>query len=270
MPLVVRIALTPASRKALSCRLQQAYAAHADRLTRRIHAIFLVVDDKGVAEVAEMLGVGEQTVRDWVHAFVLNGFASLFYKHPVGRPPRLTESQRKELANLVAAGPEAAGYPSACWTAVMLADLIRLRFKVDYNPRYVPRLLKAVGFSYQKARFESDHLTDHADIIWLEETWPEILRLAKVRDAVIFFGDEVGFAQWGSLSYTWSPIGVQPTVKTSGKRKSYKVFGLLDCFNGRLLYKGLDGKLNSETYAEFLTEVLAKVDKHIILIQSLP
>lgn len=265
---MVRIALSGESRKALACRLQQAYAAHATRLIRRVHALLWLADGKSVSEVAETLDVGEQTIRDWLHAFILDGIASLFYRSPVGRPPKLTPSQRQELKQLVAVGPEAAGYSSACWSSAMIADLIKLRFHVDYNPRYVCHLLKALGFSFQKARFTADHLNDHEAILWLEETWPEILRLAKEKRAIILFGDEASFAQWGSLSYTWSPIGVQPTVKTSGIRKAHRVFGLLDCFGGKLYHRGLEGKFNSDTYSDFLRWVLTVVESHIILIQD--
>ncbi len=268
MPSMIRIALSGQTRKALACRLQQAYAAHATRLIRRIHALLWLADGKSVGEVSQTLDLGDQTVRDWLHAFLLEGMASLFYHSPVGRPAKLSARQRQELRELVAAGPEAAGYTSACWTSGMIADLIRLRFKVDYNPRYVCHLLKSLGFSYQKARFSSDHLSDEAAIVWLEETWPEILRLAKEKQAVILFGDEASFAQWGSLSYTWSPIGVQPTVRTSGIRKAYRVFGLLDCFGGKLYHRGLEGKFNSETYRDFLCWALSVVQGQIILIQD--
>ena len=85
----------------------------------------------------------------------------------------------------------------------------------------------------------SDHLDEVARQHWLTETWPEIRRVAQAQQAMILFGDEASFAQWGSLSYTWAPKGQQPTVKTSGKRKGYKVFGLIDFFSGRLrLWRG--------------------------------
>ena len=77
---MVRIALTGETRKALVGRLQQAYATHASRLIRRIHALVGLADRKSVWEMAQLLGVGEQTVRDWLHAFVLKGVASLFYR----------------------------------------------------------------------------------------------------------------------------------------------------------------------------------------------
>jgi len=268
MPSMVRIALSGETRKALACRLQQAYAAHATRLIRRVHALLWLADGKTVGEIAHTLDIGEQTVRDWLHALILNGVDSLFYRSPVGRPAKLTASQRQQLKQLVTAGPEAAGYSSACWTSAMITDLIKLRFKVDYNPRYVCHLLKALGFSFQKARFTADHLNDHEAILWLEDTWPEILRLAKEKQAIILFEDEASFAQWGSLSYTWSTIGVQPTVKTSGIRKAYRVFGLLDCFGGRLYHRGLEGKFNSDSYSDFLCWMLSVIKGHIILIQD--
>lgn len=57
-------------------------------------------------------------------------------------------------------------------------------------------------------------------------------------------------------------------MNTSGTRKSYKVFGLIDYFTGTFYSKGLEDKLNSDTYMEFLREVLSRVRKHVILIQD--
>jgi len=74
----------------------------------------------------------------------------------------------------------------------------------------------------------------------------------------ILFGDKASFPQWGTLNYTWAPIGEQPVIQTSGNRKSYKVFGLIDYHTGNFYSKGHEEKLNSESYMEFLMEVLSK------------
>jgi hypothetical protein len=94
------------------------------------------------------------------------------------------------------------------------------------------------------------------------------LRQAQEKKARIVFGDEASFAQWGSLGYTWALKGVQPTVKTSGIRRAYRVFGLLDCFGGTLFHRGLEGKFNSATYQDFLVWVLSQTTDHLILIQD--
>src|SRR5215510_14977114 len=84
-----------------------------------------------------------------------------------------------------------------------------------------------LGFSFQKARLVSDPLDAARRHAWLQEEWPTILRAARRRNGLILFEDEASFAQWGSLSYTWARRGQQPEVKTSGKRKGYKVFGAI-------------------------------------------
>jgi len=263
----IRIRLSNSSRKSLVERLHQAYAGGQIRLVKRIHALLALMEGKSVAEVAALLHLGEQTVRDYLQAFLLKGMGSLHYRKPSGCPPRLTKTQRKELQELISAGPEAAGYPSACWTATMLQDLILCRFGVAYHPHYVCALLDQLGFSFQKARFVSDHLDEEARRQWQAATWPEMLRLAQEKQALLLFGDEASFAQWGSLSYTWALKGQQPTVKTSGKRKAYKVFGLIDYFSGRFFCKAQTGRFNSDSYAAFLLEVLAE-KVPIILIQD--
>jgi transposase len=264
----IRIRLTDSSRQALVARLHSAYQGNQLRLVKRIHALFAIVAGESVAEVAELLHLGEQTVRDYVCAFIRNGVDSLSYKRPSGRPPKLTKTQRKELADLITAGPEAAGYTSACWSTPVICDLILTRFGVAYHPHYVCELLDALGFSFQKARFVSDHLDEAARQDWLTETWPEIRRVAQAKQAMILFGDEASFAQWGSLSYTWAPKGQQPTVKTSGKRKGYKVFGLIDFCSGRLFWKGQTDRFNAESYMAFLAEVLTQTEQHLLLIQD--
>jgi transposase len=57
-------------------------------------------------------------------------------------------------------------------------------------------------------------------------------------------------------------------VKTAGKRKGWKVFGLLEYFTGRFFHQGLEGRLNSASYTAFLAQVLAQTTHHLILIQD--
>ena len=70
----------------------------------------------------------------------------------------LTKSQRRELCQLIDAGPAKAGLIGNCWRSPMIQRLIQERFGVLYSVRYISELLKSMGFSYQKARFVSAHL----------------------------------------------------------------------------------------------------------------
>src|SRR5215510_4079006 len=260
--------LSSFTRKQLYRRLQQAYASGSLKLVKRIHALLALAQGQSVSNVAEMLSLGEQTVRDYRHQYLFKGMASLVYKAPAGRPSKLTKTQRQQLSEWIKARPQDAGYTSGCWNTPMIQDLIQRHFGVAYHPHYIATLLKNMGFSYQKARFVSDHLNEAKRLEWRHTRWPKILRKAKQQKALLLFGDEASFAQWGSLSYTWAPKGQQPEVPTSGKRKAYKVFGLIDYFSGQFFYKAHAGRFNSESYKAFLLDVLSQTTQHVVVIQD--
>jgi transposase len=270
MSIAICIKVSNAILISLYDHLQQAYVMGQLRLVKRIHALLYIIDGKDVAEVATILKLSLQAIYNYIKSFILNELKSLVYRQSTGRPAKLSAAQRKELGETIDAGPEVAGYDCGCWNTVLIQDWIFNRFGVEYEPRYVAELLDKMGFSYQRGRFVSDHLGNVAEEQgeWMNKTWPEILKLAKEKDAMILFGDEASFAQWGSLSYTWARKGQQPTVKTSGIRKAYKIMGLIDFLSGAFFYKVHTGQFNSETYQAFLLEVLKKTSQHVIIIQD--
>jgi DNA-binding NarL/FixJ family response regulator len=66
--------LSSFTRKQLSRRLQQAYASGSLKLVKRLHALLALAQGQNVHEVAEMLALGAQTVRDYRNRFLLEGF----------------------------------------------------------------------------------------------------------------------------------------------------------------------------------------------------
>jgi transposase len=212
--------------------------------------------------------VHEKTVAAWVRMFCCYGIKGAPRQKPTGRPPKLTPTQKEALAQLIDEGPVRAGFSGACWRSPMIQQVIDDRFGVFYNVFYIAQLLKNLGFSSQKAAFVSDHLDVAKRTTWCTTTWPQILRLAKEGKALLLVGDAASCPQWGPLTYTWARRGQQPQVKTAGKRKGYKVFGLIEYFTGRLLYDGQEGRLNSAAYMTFLTHVLEHTTHPIVLIQD--
>jgi transposase len=235
---------------------------------KHVSALLMLADQLPVPTIVERLSVGRSTVYAWLTSFLLDRDTSLHHRKPSGRLPKLTPSQKTRLGELVEAGPEAAGYRTGCWHSALLQALIWREFGVLYNVHYVSELLRNLGFSYQKARFVSDHLNQDKRQEWLRETWPTLLAVARRVGALLLFGDEASFAQWGSLGYTWAKRGQQPQVKTGGKRKGYKVFGLIDYFSGRLFSQGHTERFNADSYCAFLEGVLAQTRQPILLIQD--
>jgi transposase len=266
--LAFRFTLSAACRRQLNEKLTIAQQLGKIQQVKRVLAILSLADGATVQVVADVLKVSDEAVRGWLNVFLVKGVQGLTTKRPPGRPAKLTKAEKKELAEIIEAGPEAAGFPGGCWRCPMIQHLIYQTYGVYYSVNYLSQLLKTMGFSYQKARFVSDHLDAEKRKEWLDKTWPTILKRAQDTHAFILFGDEASFPQWGTLSYTWARRGHQPQVPTSGKRKSYKVLGLVDYFTGRFFSQCIDGRLTSASYEAFLRQVLTQTRKHIILIQD--
>src|SRR5215475_454878 len=245
-PVCIRIQLSRATVKELPSRLQHAYQRDDVRLVRRTTVLLDLLGHQVPVEVlSERWGLSPSCLYHWRQAFLLRGMDSLVYHHSGGRRPKLTPRQTRRLVELLEAGPQVVGCETACWTSVLIRVLIWREYGVLYNRQYVCTFLHNLGFSFQKARFVSDHLDAAHRQAWLNDKWPTILRAAKRCKGLILFEDEASFAQWGSLSYTWARRGRQPEVPPSGKRKGYKVFGAIEYFSGRLCYEGLEGRFAS-------------------------
>lgn len=264
----IRFTLSSETRRELS-EIYERASKNGDLATvKRISAIIAFFAGETLSSICSILMVSDESVQQWVTKIILYGPKSLISKKIPGRKSRLTKSQGKELDDIICKGPREAGFPGACWRSPMIQTLIYNKFGVFYSIHYISQLLKNMGFSFQKARFIPDKQDAEMRKKWLRTAWPEILKIANEKDAYILFGDEASFPQWGTLSYTWAKKGSQPVVKTSGIRKSYKVFGLIEYFSGRFFSKGYEGRLNSKSYIEFLKEVMKRTRKHLILIHD--
>jgi len=182
---MIKIRFIQATMTALIEALHHAYATGNLRAVKRISALLDVAKDESVENVARKYDVARQTVHRWVTELLLAGLDSLKYEKSSGRKPRLTKAQKARLKEVVKAGPPAAGFQTACWTSLLIQMVIYREFKVFYSRHYVCELLHNLGFSFQKARFVSDHLDEKRRREWMEKEWPKILRQAKKRRAYL-------------------------------------------------------------------------------------
>ena len=112
--------LSSFTRKQFYRRLHKLDVSGSLQLVKRIHALLALAQGQSVRGVADMLALGEQTVRDYRNQFLLKGMVSLVYKSPPGRPSKLTKSQRQQLAAWIKAKPQDSGYTSGCWNTPMI------------------------------------------------------------------------------------------------------------------------------------------------------
>ena len=252
--------------------LQKAIELNNFRLFKIVKSLLMISTNTNISDIAELFDVSERTIYNWRSRFMVERFTWIFGFHYKGRGrnSKLSKKQKEMLYNIIVAGPEKYGFDCGIWNSPMITKVILEKFKVGYNPRYLCRLLKKIGLSFQKGAFEADRTDDNEKKRkeWVDKTWPEILQKAKEKGAVILFGDEVSFAQWGSLSRTWAPIGKQPKIKTKGKRKGLKMFGVIEFFKGSFQYMEAEDKFNGESYIVFLKNIIQQYACPVILVED--
>jgi transposase len=152
----------------------EARSANDMKMWLRGKTLLDYIGGKRVAEIAHDLEIGESSVWNWIVWYRREGIEGLRTAKPGGSVSPLSAEQRKELYDLVAAGPLAAGFPSGIWTGVMVAELIKSRFGVTYHPPGVTRLLHQIGFSVQRPRKRLSRADPAAQETWEKERFPEI------------------------------------------------------------------------------------------------
>ena len=128
------------------------------------------------SQIAEDLGVHVQTVRHWRRVWRKSGVDGLRHKPHPGRPALLNDAQKQELLQLLLREPTTLGFTKHLWTTAMIADLIRMKFNVDYHRDWVGEMLHGLGMSWQKPMRRARERDDAKIASWRSEQWPAVLK----------------------------------------------------------------------------------------------
>ncbi len=140
------ILVTRTDMDAAGLRFEAGRTANA-KCARRILSIAMVLDGHSRLLAAQAGGMDRQTLRDWVHRYNAAGLSGLSDKPRLGREPRLSEAQMRELAHWVEAGPDLEKDGVGRWRCCDLRDRIAARFDVHLHERTIGKLLKKLKFS---------------------------------------------------------------------------------------------------------------------------
>ena len=85
---------------------------------------------------------------------------------------------------------------------------------------------------------------------------PQPKKKAQAEGAVILHEDEASFRQSPTLHQTWAPRHSQPRIPTRGQRNTQKIPGAVALEGGRFAYRHQTEYFNTQTYGQFLEEVV--------------
>ena len=136
----------------------------------------LLLEGNDHGEVAEFLGVSLSSVKRWRRVVEEGGLDALKAKPHPGPPSRLDAKQKRQLVEILLAGPRQAGYSNDWWTCRRVAEVVAQRFQVEYHPDYIGQLLHDLGWTCQKPEQRAREADDTAMERWRKRDWPRIKR----------------------------------------------------------------------------------------------
>jgi transposase len=140
---------------------------------RRFHAMKLKGKGWKQREIATALDVSEGAVSRWFKRVEDKGKESLQARPHTGRPPELTQEDKRLIPDFLGHGAEAYGFRGAVWTCPRVRKVIEWEFGVTYHRSHVARLLKELKWTPQQP-IERAIQRDEVEITrWRKEIWME-------------------------------------------------------------------------------------------------
>jgi transposase len=89
--------------------------------------LLLAAQGMPVPKIAEVTFTSPDRIRDVIHNFNTDEFASIYPRYRGGRPPRFTLKQRQQIKKVALSRPRDHDLPFSTWSLTKLADFLSLR-----------------------------------------------------------------------------------------------------------------------------------------------
>lgn len=147
-------------------------AAELER--RRRLAISHLTRGHPVPVVAEFLGVSERAVYGWQADYRAGGLDGVKAQPPPPRPRKLSSRQERQVLGWFRKSPKSFGFATDLWTGRRVAEVIRRKWAIDFNWRYLLSWLADRGISSQKPQRQAREADRIAIAKWRTCDWPRL------------------------------------------------------------------------------------------------
>lgn len=146
---------------------------------RRFTALALLQEGLLPGEISQKIGVDRRSVRRWNAEYRKKGKAALKAIPVPGRPSKLEKNNKKKLETILLQGAKRSGYPTDLWTCPRIVQVISKRFRIDYHPAHLGRVLHDMGWSPQKPERRAKERNERAIAQWIKTDWEDIKKKPK-------------------------------------------------------------------------------------------
>lgn len=220
-------------------------------------------------EMADLLGVGRETVCRWWSAYTHGGLDALPQDRtgrPVGTGRALSPEQETRIQELLRThNPEERGIAAPLWTRRAVADLIRQECNLALAVRTVGLYLQRWGFTAKRPRRHSRDQDPEEVRRWLTETYPAIEARSTAEAATIFWADEVGAAADRQPTLGYAPEGERAAMEVPGPHVRANQISAISN-DGQVRFMTYTQTMNAALFLVFLQRLLRSTTGKVFLI----
>jgi transposase len=184
----------------------------------RIKAVYSLAVGHTVSQVASILMLDEDTVRNYLKHFRTGGISALLKYDYKGSECRLTELEMSEL--------EAELESSIYMTTQSVIEYVKKIFKVKYTQSGMRDLLHRMGYEYKKPKLVPGNPDLEKQELFAAQY--EAFMLNKPADIEVLFIDAVHPEHNGMAAYGWIKRGQKRELKTNSGRERLNLHGALN------------------------------------------
>lgn len=216
--------------------LMQVRRRAVGRVALRAQMVLLSARGYTVPQIAGILEVGGDTVREWLHRYDERGVAGLEDSPRPGRPPR--DRLARQIVDAQASNPPChSGLVQNQWTVALLGAFLASRFRLVLSASSVRRYLHQAGWRWARPRLAP---ATHAPGSQRKRDDAASLKLALIGRALasaatVLYLDETDLQLLPVVRSCWMK-GPRRRIPTPGQNAKRAVFGALDARTGHLQY----------------------------------
>lgn len=238
-------------------------------LRRQAHR--LRSDGRTWIDVAKLIGVHLTTVMKWSRRFGLGG-AEVEELKSQRRGRRFGEKRTISLVDevllreqIIGTHPKQMSLPFALWNRRAVQEAIKLRLGVDMPIRTVGEYLRRWGFTPQRPVKRAVEQRPDLLRVWLDASYPAIMKKAKAEGGEIYWADETAIKQDTAWVRGYAPAGRTPVILHAARWSSVTMISAITN-QGQVQFAFHDGAINTERFIEFLEALIEDAKRKIFLI----
>jgi len=240
-----------------------------ERFTIRKRAITLKKSGKTQVFIAELFGVRQATVSEWVNLYKTEGLKGLQdKKRGVESESKklLSLQQEKKIQNMIIdTMPDQLKLPFALWTRKAVKELVQRELGIKLAINTMGDYLRKWGYTPQKPKKRAYEQNPKSVQKWLNEEYPAIVKKAKSENAEIHWGDETGARNSNQHGRSYSPKGRTPVKLSMAKKFTVNMVSTVTN-KGKVEFMIYSGIMNSDRFIEFMEQLIKGKNRKIFLI----